>query len=128
MVAVVSAVSIMAYAVSLIKLNNKWIQQQMVFLVIYLIGLTLIGELDILLPIYFVVSLAPFLRHIRKISVFTGMIFLYYGMYLIYGLVNQNAVGTLVTFIAKMWQFIVFFIVYDADIIIEKEPYKNMIY
>lgn len=128
MVAVVSAVSIMAYAVSLIKLNNKWIQQQIVFLVIYLIGLTLIGELDILLPIYFVVSLAPFLRHIRKISVFTGMIFLYYGMYLIYGLVNQNAVGTLVTFIAKMWQFIVFFIVYDADIIIKKEPYKNIIW
>lgn len=128
MVAVVSAVSIMAYAVSLIKLNNKWIQQQIVFLVIYLIGLTLIGELDILLPIYFVVSVAPFLRHIRKISVFTGMIFLYYGMYLIYGLVNQNAVGTLVTFIAKMWQFIVFFIVYDADIIIKKEPYKNIIW
>ena len=77
MVAVVSAVSIMVYAVSLIKLNNKWIQQQMVFLVIYLIGLTLIGELDVLLPIYFVVSLVPFLRHIRKISLFTGMIFLY---------------------------------------------------
>lgn len=128
MVTVVSAVSIMAYAVSLIKLNNKWIQQQIVFLVIYLMGLTLIGELDVLLPIYFVVSLVPFMRHIRRISVFTGAILLYYGIYLIYGLVNQNAVGTLVTFIAKMWQFIVFFVVCDADINIENETYKNIIW
>lgn len=127
MTAVVSAVSIIAYAVSLIKFRGKWIQQQIVFLVIYLIGLTLVGELDVLLPIYFVVSLIPFLRHIRRISFFTGVVSLYFGLYLVYGLANQNAVGTLVTFIAKMWQFIVFFIVYDADVKIGKENYKNII-
>ena len=127
MVAIVSAVSIIAYAASLIKFRNKWIQQQIVFLVIYLVGLTLVGELDVLLPIYFIVSLFPFLKHIRKISAFTGAVSLYFGLYLIYGLINQNAVGTLVTFIAKMWQFIVFLIVYDADINIKKENYKNII-
>lgn len=127
MVTVVSAASTVAYAASLIKLRNKWIQQQVIFLVIYLIGLTMVGEMDILLPIYFIVSLLPFLRHIRRISVFTATIALYYGLYLIYGLVSQDSVGTLVTFIAKMWQFIVFFIVYDADINIEKENYKNII-
>ena len=94
MTAVVSAVSFIAYAVSLIKFRGKWIQQQIVFLVIYLIGLTLVGELDVLLPIYFVVSLIPFLSHIRRISFFTGVVSLYFGLYLVYGLANQNAVGT----------------------------------
>ena len=42
-----------------------------------------------------------------------------------YGLIVQNTIGTLVTFIAKIWQFIVFFIVYDSDIVFEKENYKN---
>lgn len=127
MIAVVSFVSIVAYAVSLKKFRNKWIQQQIVFLVIYLIGLTLVGELDVLLPIYFVVSLLPFLKHIRRISLFTGSILLYFGLYLTYGLINQNAFGTLVSFVAKIWQFIMFFIVYDADIRIKKENYKNVI-
>ena len=128
MTAVVSAVSIIAYAVSLIKFRGKWIQQQIVFLVIYLIGLTLVGELDVLLPIYFVVSLIPFLRHIRKISVFTGAILFYFMLYLVYGVVNQNTVGSIVTFIAKMWQFIIFFVVYDANIVLCKENYKKIVF
>lgn len=127
MVTIVSAASIIAYAVTLIKLRNKWVLQQIVFLVVYLIGLTVVGELDALLPIYFVVSLFPFLRYVRRISVFTGYVSLYFGLYLVYGLVNQNAVGALVTFIAKIWQFIVFFVVYDADINIKTENYKNVI-
>ena len=95
-------------------------------MIIYLIGLAIVGELDVLLPIYFVVSLFPFIKHIRKISFFTGMIILYFGLYLMYGLIVQNTIGTLVTFIAKIWQFIVFFIVYDSDIVFEKENYKDV--
>lgn len=127
MIIIVSAASIIAYIVSLIKFTNKKIQQQLVFLIIYLIGLTIIGELDVLLPIYFVVSLLPFIKHIRRISVFTGAISVYFGLYLLYGIINQNLTGTLVTFIAKMWQFIVFFVVYDADINIEEENLKKII-
>lgn len=127
MVTIVSAISIIAYIVSLIKLRNRWVQQQVVFLVIYLVGLTIVGELNVLLPIYFIVSLLPFLRYIRRISVFTGAALLYFGLYLVYGLVNQNVTGTLITFISKIWEFIIFFIVYDADINIKKENYKNVI-
>lgn len=127
MVAVVSVISIVAYILSLIRFSNKWVEQQIVFLLIYLIGLTAIGELDVLLPIYFVVTLLPFLKYIRRISAFTAIIAVYFGAYLIYGLINQNPTGTLVTFVAKMWQFIVFFIVYDAEIYVEEENYKGII-
>ena len=127
MIVIVSVASIIAYTVSLIKFNNKWVQQQILFLVVYLIGLTIVGEMDVLLPIYFIFSLLPFLRHIRRISVFTAAISLYYGLYLVYGLFNQNITGTLITFITKMWQFIVFFIVNEADIKIQTENNKKTI-
>lgn len=127
MVTIISIISILAYIISLFKLKKKWLEQQIIFLIIYLIGLAIVGELDVLLPIYFVVSLFPFIKHIRKISFFTGMIILYFGLYLMYGLIVQNTIGTLVTFIAKIWQFIVFFIVYDSDIVFEKENYKKII-
>ena len=54
MVGLVSAVSIAAYVVSLIKLKGKYLEQQIAFLVVYLVGLTIVGELDVLLPIYFI--------------------------------------------------------------------------
>ena len=127
MVFIISSVSIIAYIISLFKLDKKWVEQQIVFLIIYLIGLTIVGELDVLLPLYFIVSLFPFIKNIRKISFFTVIILLYFGLYLMYGLIGQNAIGTLVTFIAKTWQFIVFFIVYDSDITFNKENYKKII-
>lgn len=128
MVAFVSAASIVAYAVSLIKFNKKYIEQQIWFLVIYLVGLTFVGELDVLLPIYFIVSLLPFVNHVRRISTFTALISLYFGLYLLYGIVSQSVTGTLVTFVAKIWQFIVFFVVYDSDISLKKENYKKVIW
>ena len=74
MVGLVSAVSIAAYVVSLIKLKGKYLEQQIAFLVVYLVGLTIVGELDVLLPIYFIVSLFPFLKYVRRISMVTCLI------------------------------------------------------
>ena len=127
MIITVGAISVAAYLFTLFKFRGKWVQQQIAFLIIYLIGLTIIGELDILLPIYFVVSLLPFLPRLRKISKFTGVLGVYFLVYLIYGLLNQNINGTQVTFIAKMWQFIVFFIVYDAAIDMRDMDYRATI-
>ena len=127
MILTVIAVSAAAYLFSLFKFRGKWVQQQIAFLIIYLIGLTIIGELDILLPIYFVVSLLPFVPRLRKISMFTGFLGIYFLIYLVYGLMNQDISGTLVTFIAKMWQFMVFFIVYDASIDMQETDYRATI-
>lgn len=128
MITSVSMLSIIAYLVALIKLNKKYIEQQVVFAIIYLTGLTIIGEMDILLPIYFIVSLLPFFRYIRKIRVCTAIISVYFGLYVLYGIINQNINETFVTFIAKIWQFIIFFIVYDSDIKLKKEPIKRIIW
>ena len=116
MIVTVSVVSIIAYGAALVAFHKRWLQQQIAFLIIYLAGLTIIGELDVLLPIYFIVSLLPFLGYIRKLSIPTVLILIYFCLYLIYGLVCQDVTGTIVTFVAKMWQFVVFFVVYDADI------------
>ena len=45
--------SIIAYLTALVTIREKQIYQQIVFLLIYIIGMTFIGEMDILLPIYF---------------------------------------------------------------------------
>lgn len=127
MIFIISIASVTSYLYSLIKFRGKWLQQQFVFLIIFLVGLTLVGELDILLPIYFVISLLPFIFRLRKISRFTGYVALYYLIYLIYGLIAQNINATFVTFIAKMWQFMIFFIVYDANIQLGDFNYKGTI-
>ena len=128
MVALVSAVSIAVYILSLIKLDKLYLEQQSSFLIIYLVGLTIIGELDVLLPIYFVMSLLPFVKYIRRISISTALLFAYFGLYLLYGITCQSITGTLVAFIAKMWQFIVFFVVYDSNITMHEENNKKVIW
>jgi len=127
MVIQVSIVSFFAYLFCSIKYRKDKIKQQVTFLIIYLIGLTIVGELDVLLPIYFVFSLLPFLFRLRRISKFTGILIVYFGAYLVIGMTMQNTVAAIVTFISKIWQYIVFFIVMDAEIKIEDSDYKNLL-
>lgn len=127
MVLPVVGLSTIAYVFFLFKLRYKWIQQQVAFLAVFLFGLTIIGELDILLPLFFLASLVPFITKIRTISMSTGMLGVYLGLYVVYGLINQDFSGTLVSFIAKTWQFLVFFIVWDADIELADDDYKKTI-
>ena len=127
MISTVSAVSIAAYMFSLLKFRGKWIQQQVAFLGVFLAGLTIIGQLDVLLPIYFVVSLLPFIGHIRRISVTTGLLIVYFSLYLLYGLIAQSITGTIITFVAKMWQLVVFFLVVESNITVEQDDYKRTI-
>ena len=127
MVLSVIGLSAAAYIFSLLRFREKWILQQIVFLIIFLTGLTIVGNLDILLPVYFLFSLSPFIPKLRKISRFTGTLAIYYLVYLYYGLVSQNITATLVTFIAKMWQFMIFFLVYDSAVRIRETDYQKPI-
>ena len=119
--------SIIAYILILSIYRKKYVQEQMAFLCVFLIGLTFVGELDLLLPIYFVVSLTPFLHKIRKISKKTLLIGIYFIIYILYGVLFQDINGTLVTFISKLWQFVIFFIVYDSEICVKDTDYKSTI-
>lgn len=108
--------SIIAYLTALVTIREKQIYQQIVFLLIYIIGMTFIGEMDILLPIYFLVSFFSIVINMNKISYVSIVIYAFFGCYLIFGLLFQNTIATCVSFIAKYWQFIVFFIVMDSKV------------
>lgn len=108
--------SIIAYLTALVTIREKQIYQQIVFLLIYIIGMTFIGEMDILLSIYFLVSFFSIVINMNKISYISIVIYAFFGCYLIFGLLFQNTIATCVSFIAKYWQFIVFFIVMDSKV------------
>ena len=79
----------------------------------YLAALTFVRTLDILLPIYFIVLLFPMAFSARKISTTTFLLSLYYAVYLLYGMVFQNTIASIVAFVSRNWQFIAFFLIYD---------------
>ena len=67
--------SIIAYLTALVTIREKQIYQQIVFLLIYIIGMTFIGEMDILLPIYFLVSFFSIVINMNKISYISIVIY-----------------------------------------------------
>lgn len=53
MVAGIAAASIIAYLAALLGMQKRQVYQQIVFLLIYIIGITALAEMDVVLPIYF---------------------------------------------------------------------------
>ena len=128
MIVPISALSIVAYLIFLWRSRNNVVQQQILCLAVFLVGTAIIGELDVLLPLYFVFSFFPFLPKLRKMSRFTAGFSLYCIVYLLVGLLFQNPTASLVTFIAKMWQFLVVFILLDEKIEVKDFDYKKVIW
>ena len=96
-------------AMAFLCLRKKFIQYQLALLVVFLVGLTISGELDATLPILIVFSLAPALRGIGRFSR-TAILFIVVSLaYLVYGVLFQNAAASLVTFLSRLMQFIAFY-------------------
>lgn len=127
MTAVVAGISIIGYLLALFKFKKQWTTQQMILLFIYLIGLTATSLMDVVLPIYFIFSFLPFIPGLRKISRTTFLLAVYFGIYLLLGLTFQDKVASIVTFVAKSWQFLIFFIVYDCQREIQDDSSKGQI-
>lgn len=117
----IALISVSAYIYRLIKTNSLWITQQLELLMIFIIGLTFIGKLDVLLPIFFLASLVLLIKHLKNISYWTLFFCGYFGLYLLYGLIVQSTVSTIIAFVAKCWQFIVFFLVINSTLHFRKE-------
>lgn len=128
MILSVSVVSLVLYLVVICLFASKPILQQIAFLAIFLTGTAIVGELDVLLPIYFVVSFLPFLSKMRKLSALVLCIAFYLIIYLAIGLLFQNPTRSIVTFISRIWQFVIFFIICDEKIEIEESDYKQTIW
>lgn len=114
MTVAVAAISAAGYIITLLCFRERDFTKQLILLGIYLIGLTAIGELDVILPVYFVFTCLPFLNACRKISRSTFFYFCYFGLYFAYGLFFQNFTAASGVFISKYWQFLVFFVVFDV--------------
>lgn len=103
-------------AMAFLCLRKKFIQYQLALLVVFLVGLTISGELDATLPILIVFSLAPALRGIGRFSR-TAILFIVVSLaYLVYGVLFQNAAASLVTFLSRLMQFIAFYLVLDNSV------------
>lgn len=123
----IAGISILGYIFALFKFRRRWTTQQLVLLFIYLVGLTATSLMDVVLPIYFIFAFLPFIAGLRKISKTTFLLCVYFGLYLLLGLLFQDKVATIVTFVAKSWQFLIFFIVYDCQTEMNDDSSKGQI-
>lgn len=123
----ITILSLILYIIIFIRLKNNSTYLQLSNSIIFIIGLTIIGELDILLPLYFLASLFPYIQIPKKIHITAILIILYYATYLAIGLFAQDVSGTLITFISKIWQFIVFFIVLYSENKLDQKPTTNIL-
>lgn len=123
----VVAVSSVAYAFALVAMKENQIWQQITFLLIYIVGMTFVGEMDVLLSVYFLVSAFPFVIKMVRVSYISIIIYAYFGCYFLFGLLFQNTVETCVSFIGKYWQFIVAFLVFDTKINPKSEATLNQL-
>ena len=80
----VVAASSVAYAFVLVAMKENQIWQQIMFLLIYIVGMTFVGEMDVLLSVYFLVSAFPFVMKMVRISYISIVIYAYFGCYLLF--------------------------------------------
>ena len=122
MVLEIAGISVVLNVILLLKFRKNQIVQQLAFLFVFIVGLTFVGELDVLLPVYFLFSSYTFAKNLRTTSKIALFIFTYYGYYLIFGMIFQDTVATIVSFVAKYWQIMVFFLVINTTLLSRTEP------
>lgn len=98
---------------ALLTCRKNFVLYQLCLLIVFLVGLMISGELDFVLPIYLLTALSPYLLKKNKLAPFPLLYISVAGAYLAYGLVCQSAAASLVAFLSRFCQFIVFFIVVD---------------
>lgn len=122
----VAAISLAAYFIIIVLDWGRPLRQQIAFLAVFLAGTSVIGELDVLLSIYFVVSFIVLFPHIKKLSGFTLLLFFYIIPYVMIGVFRQNPERTMVMLIAKIWQFVVFFLLIDQPLELRENIDKRL--
>lgn len=106
--------STLGYILSWLKERRNYMKYVLSCTLVYLIALSFVRTLDYLLPIYFLALLLPVLFSIRKVSGFTFLVAVYEIGYLLYGMIFQDTVASITAFVSRDWQFLAFFLVFDA--------------
>lgn len=120
MIITIAGVSVAAYILFGKLYSRKKLMQAIAFASIYLAGLTFVEVMDVLLPIYIVVSTAVIVPYMRHVSRSTLFLCIYYFIYLIYGILFQESRTAIVTFL-RFWQFIIFFLSWDSDLVMNEK-------
>lgn len=90
------------------RYKDSIVTYQFCVLVLYLIAITITTSMKIILPIYIVLSLLPYLSNTKKIEQSTFIIISINLVYLLYGILFQDKTEAVTTFLSKTYQFIAF--------------------
>lgn len=100
-------------ALSWCLFHRRFLTYQLTILIVFLIALTLVGTLDMTLPVYFVAVCLSLLKGLAFRENFALCLYGLYGVYLLIGVLMQDMVGSFVTFITRLFQFIIFYLVFE---------------
>ena len=107
--------------VSYVVLRNRFISYQMSLLAVFIVGLTMSGQLDSTLPVLVLFSLLPYLTGVGRFN-WVSLLFILSSMaYLIFGVVCQSATASFVMFLSRLMQFVAFYLIFDNEIV-KKSP------
>ena len=106
-------------------IRKHLIEYQLVILVIYLVAMCFTSSMKIILPIYIVFSSLPFCSGVKKLERIPFIVFSISAVYVIFGLLFQDKTETLVSFLSKTYQFIIFMMVLSYMKRHEVEAYNN---
>jgi len=102
--------AVAGYLIAFSLFRKSLIAYQFILLSIFLVHLIYLEQLDYTLPIYILAAVLPLLPQVKIKDPFTVYLFLYNGLYVLIGIIAQNKTETLVSFLAKIFQFLVFFL------------------
>lgn len=108
-------------AVSYVVLRNRFISYQMSLLTVFIVGLTLSGQLDSTLPVLVIFSLLPFLTGVGRFNWVSVLFILSSMAYLLFGVICQSAMASFVMFLSRLMQFVAFYLIFDNEIV-KKSP------
>lgn len=89
-------------------IRNHIVEYQLIVLMLYLVLISITSSMKITLPIYIVLSILPFLRCFKKLQLIPFVVISISLVYVIFGLVFQDRTETLVSFLSKTYQFVIF--------------------
>lgn len=103
-------VSIGGSLLSFLSLRAKPLAYQLTLMILFLVSLTMTGELDMTLPVYVIFAVAPYFSLRKKFGLFGSLFILGALTYLSVGVLVQSPTGSIVTFLSRLFQFVAFYL------------------
>lgn len=106
-------ISVFGSVAAYLLLRERFAAYLVSLLVVFLVALTISGELDFTLPILVVFSLGPYLTAHKKYGLVPLLFIISTVGYLLVGVLLQSATASLITFLSRLLQFMAYFLLVD---------------